>query len=312
MAQRLRTICFLVVCCSVAFPVFAQPLPVAINTTRIEITAAPGENVASSFAFWNGTDEFLPVHLEAANFAPQDEAGHVTVGARIPDGNSLKEWVKPEYTDLNVAPKQEFEFKFSVDVPPTADPGTHYGVLLVATAPVSKDGGAAVQVKIGPIILVKVLGEVKEKVALESFSVTRFAESPPIAMEARFRNEGTVHEAPAGDIEVRNMFGSLMATGTLPARNVLPFAVRKIEISVGDGVWLGRYAVTLHATYGESGESLDSREIIWVVPWKTQGWKALLVLGLAVWVSVARRRFRAFWYVLKTGLPPPPEEHRNS
>jgi len=293
--------------------VYAQPLPVSINTTRIEITAAPGENVASSFTFWNGTDEFLPVHLEAADFAPQDEAGHVTVGASIPEGNSLKDWVHLEYTDLAVAPKTEFEFRFTVDVPTTADPGTHYGVLLVATAPVTRAGGAAMQVKIGPIILVKVLGEVKEKLGLESFSVPGFLESPPIALEMRFRNEGTVHEAPAGDIEVRNMFGSLVATGTLPARNVLPGAIRKIEASVGDGLWLGRYAVTLHATYGEDGETLFASTVIWVVPLRTQGWKALLVLGLAVWVIVARRRFRAFWHVLKTGLPPPPpEESHNS
>ena len=32
-----------------------------------------------------------------------------------------------------------------------------------------------------------------------------FCESPPIPIEARFRNEGTVHEAPQGTIEVRNI-----------------------------------------------------------------------------------------------------------
>src|SRR5438132_7266173 len=47
-------------------------------------------------------------------------------------------------------------------------------------------------------------------------------------IEARFRNEGTVHEAPQGTIEVRNLFGSVVATGTLPVRNVLPGVVRRI------------------------------------------------------------------------------------
>src|SRR5437667_9498419 len=41
----------------------AAPLPVAINPTRIEITASPGDQVESSFKFWNGTDTDLPVHL---------------------------------------------------------------------------------------------------------------------------------------------------------------------------------------------------------------------------------------------------------
>jgi hypothetical protein len=290
---------------SFAVPVFAQPLPVAINTTRIEITASPGEKASSSFTFWNGTDEFLPIHLEGADIAPQDEEGHVTVGEKIPEGNSLKEWLHPELNDFAVAPKQEFLLKFTVDVPTTADPGTHYGALLVATAPVTQAGGAAVQTKIGPIILVKVLGDVKEKLTLESFTMARFTESPPIALKARFKNEGTVHEAPSGSIEVLNMFGGLVATGTLPVLNVLPGAVRKIESSVGDGLWLGRYTVLFRAAYGVGGEELDAKRIIWVVPWRTQGWRVLLMLGLVTWAIVARRRFKAFFYVLKTGLPPP-------
>jgi len=149
------------------------------------------------------------------------------------------------------------------------------------------------------------MDRLKEKLALESFSVPRFAESPPIALEVRFRNEGTVHEAPAGDIEVRNMFGSLVATGTLPARNVLPGAIRKIETSVGDGLWVGRYVLTLRATYGESGESLASRQIIWVVPWRTQGWKVLLAISFIAFVIWKRRNFGRAWYALRTGKPPP-------
>jgi hypothetical protein len=49
----------------------------------------------------------------------------------------------------------------------------------------------------------RVSGQAKEKLTLESFSLPRFAESPPIALEARFKNEGTVHEAPQGTIEGR-------------------------------------------------------------------------------------------------------------
>jgi hypothetical protein len=225
-------------------------LPVSINTTRIEITASPGDHAASVFTFWNGTDEFLPVSLEAQDFAPSDEQGHVSVGAEIPEGNSLKEWIHPEYPQIDVAPKTEFEFKFSVDVPKTADPGTHYGVLLVSTAPISQGSGTAIQTKIGPIILVKVQGEVEEELTLETLDMRKFLDSPPLPIEARFKNKGTVHETPQGAIEVKNMFGSLVATGTLPERNVLPGATRRIEAQItGDGPWLGRYTINLTATY---------------------------------------------------------------
>jgi len=303
--KRLLVICSIAVSACHAVATLAQVLPVAVETTRIEITGYPGESASSPFPFWNGTEEFLPVHLETADFAAADEEGHVAVGTRAPEGNSIKEWIHPALNDFAVAPKTEFDMRFRVDIPSTADPGTHYGVLLVTTAPIAKAGGAATQVKIGPIILVKVLGDVTEKITLESMSVARFIESPPIALEARFRNEGSVHEAPAGDIEVRNMFGVLVATWTLPVRNVLPGLVRKVDASVGDGLWFGRYTVLLNATYGDKGEKLSAVRMLWVVPWRTQGWKLLVGIGVLAFVVWKRRKFRGVWYALRTGMPPP-------
>jgi hypothetical protein len=114
-----------------------------------------------------------------------------------------------------------------------------------------------------------------------------------------------VHEAPLGDIEVRNIFGSLVATGTLPQRNVLPGVIRKVGVEIGKGLWFGRYTILLRSTYGGSPDELSVREIVWVVPWRTQGWKVLLVLDLLILSIVARRRLKLAWYFLKTGLPPP-------
>ena len=271
---------------------------------RIEFTASPGETLKGTLRFWNGTDGELPVHLEAADVSQQDEEGHAAVAEENAE-NSLKAWVTAMIPDLNVYAKAEIPLDFSIAVPANADPGSHWGEILVITAPPDQSNGTGAQVGIGVILLVRVLGEATEKLELESVSAPRFTESPPIALEARFRNDGTVHEAPVGDIEVRNMFGWLVATSTLPVRNVLPGVVRKVEASVGDGLWLGRYTVLLSATYGDSPQQLVARKIIWVLPWRTQGWKALLALGFAVLSIVARRRIKMAWYFLRTGLPPP-------
>ena len=94
----------------------AAPLPVAVNPTRIEITASPGDQIESSFKFWNGTDADLPVHLGGFDIGPQDEEGHATVEGEDAT-NSLKAWLKPAYPDLNIAPKQEITLPFSLDIP---------------------------------------------------------------------------------------------------------------------------------------------------------------------------------------------------
>lgn len=282
----------------------AQPLPVAVNPTRIEITASPGDHVESSFKFWNGTDSDLPIHLEAVDVAAQDELGHAAVEAEAA-ANSLKSWVTPEYSDLNVAPKQQITLPFSIDVSVNADPGSHWGAVVAITAPSVGGSGAAVQVRTGVILLVRVLGDAVEKLTLEDFSVPKFAENPPIALEVRFRNGGTVHEAPVGNFEVRNIFGTLVATGTLPVRNVLPGVARRMDASVGEGFWLGRYTVLLSATYGDAGEKLSASRTIWVVPWRELWPWALFAAVLVALAIVARKRFAAALCVLRTGQPPP-------
>jgi len=282
----------------------AEPLPVAVNPTRIEITASPADEIQSSFTLWNGTDTDLAMHLEGADIGPQDEEGHAVV-EKQDAANSLKSWLTPGQPDVTIAPKQKIALPFSVDIPANADPGSHWGALLAITAPIGQANGTAVSVRAGVILLVRVSGQVREKLVLESLSVPRLSESPPIALEARFKNEGTVHEAPRGTIEVRNMFGSLVATGTLPVRNVLPGVVRKMDVSVGDGIWLGRYTVLLRARYGDGNQELSARNIVWVVPWRTQGWKLLLAFGFVLWVVLVRKRFRRAWYALRTGLPLP-------
>jgi hypothetical protein len=271
---------------------------------RIEFIASPGETLKGTLRFWNGTDTELPVHLEAVDVSQQDEEGHAAV-AEEHAANSLKAWVTPMIPDLNVFPKAEIPLDFSIAVPANAEPGSHWGEILVITAAPDQPNGTAAKVGIGVILLVRVLGEATEKLTLESVSAPRFTESPPIALAARFRNDGTVHEAPLGDIEVRNMLGWLVATGTLPLRNVLPGVIRKIDASVGDGLWFGRYTVLLHATYGDNGQELVVRQYVWVVPWRTQGWKALLGIGVLAFVIWKRRNFGRAWYFLRTGSPPP-------
>lgn len=282
----------------------AQPLPVAVSPTRVEMTASPGDHIESSFKFWNGTGSDLPIHLEAVDVGPQDELGHAAVEPEAAV-NSLKSWVTPEYSDLSVAPKQEITLPFSMDVPVNADPGSHWGALVAITAPAQGGTGAATQVRTGVILLVRVLGDAKEKLTLDSFSVPTFLQSPPIALEARFQNEGTVHEKPQGTIEVRNIFGALVATGTLPVLNVLPGVARKLDAWVGEGFWFGRYTVNLAATYGDNGEKLSATRTIWVVPWRKLWPWALLAVVLLTLVMVARKRFAAAFYVLRTGQAPP-------
>ena len=81
--------------------------------------------------------------------------------------------------------------------------------------------------------------------------------------------------------------------------------VRKVEGSVGEGFWFGRYTMHLAATYGDNGEKLSATRTIWVVPWRKLWPWAIFAAVVAALAVVARKRFAAAWYVLRTGQEPP-------
>jgi hypothetical protein len=279
---------------------FAQSLPVALTPTRFEFAGSSGDTLTGTLEFWNGTDAFLPVSLESADFEPQGEAGHVSVGARQSPEDSLKDWVKPALSSLAVAPKQSIHLAFSIMIPPHADPGTHWGVILVKSQPAGSGGGSAIQSSVGAIVLLQVQGEHREAMHLESFEAPRFLEAVPVSFVLRLRNEGTVHLKPSGSIAVRNVFGKEVARAPLPEWNVLPGAVRRFEVKAGDGFWFGRYTAELDATYGRDRHIIQGSVKFWVVPWKTAGPTAVVWVGLAVFVIVKRENFKTAFRVLRT------------
>jgi hypothetical protein len=77
-----------------------------------------------------------------------------------------------------------------------------------------------------------------------------------------------------------------------------------MDVSISDGLWLGRYTAEIEATYGKDRHVLTHGVTFWVVPWK----KLLVEVGIAtaflVLVYVWRNRFGAAWHVLRTGEEP--------
>lgn len=75
----------------------AQPLRISIDPAHLEVEIAPGDRFTSAFTLWNGTDEFLAVHLRGEDFTPQGEKGELRVGGPEAAANSLKTWLEPAY-----------------------------------------------------------------------------------------------------------------------------------------------------------------------------------------------------------------------
>ena len=92
-------------------------------------------------------------------------------------------WVRPSSPDVTIAAGEEPSLNFALDVPANADPGSHWGTLLAITGPQNAGPATIINTRLGLLILVRVRGDEREKLTLESASAPRFTDSPPIALE---------------------------------------------------------------------------------------------------------------------------------
>ena len=265
-----------VMCFVVHAAVAAGPIPVTVSPARFEFAANPGERVGDVLTFWNRTDVALPIQIEAVDFRPDGEDGKIVVGAGEDSRYSLRDWVQLSMVATTVGPGAKVSLPFSIAVPTGIVPGSRWGVLRVSTEAVESDSSQAARDQISANVILRVRGAAEERIALAGFSAERATTSGTIAFTARFQNDGRVNEKPEGSIRVYSMLGREVAVVALPAQNVLPGAVRKVQATLDSMLGFGRYRAELVASYG-AGQSVFGTAAFWVVP-KGVVWGLVVVL----------------------------------
>jgi hypothetical protein len=106
-----------------------------------------------------------------------------------------------------------------------------------------------------------------------------------------FKNTGTVHFEPRGQIVITNMFGQV--AGTVPIEGVvtLPTSVKKMQFDWNvSGFLFGRYSATATILDGEGNTLTSSTVGFWVVPvWYTVAFLVLLIIIFFIIRFIKRR-----------------------
>ena len=262
----------------------AEGVRIGITPSRFEFTAYEGSVVEEALQFTNGTDEWLSLNLEGADFRPEGESGDIVVGETSDERRSLAGWIIPGDGEY-VAPAQgTVLLPFSIAVPRNAAPGVYWGVLVVRT-----EGS----VHLGSILFLTVRGEAREGLSLESFFEPSHGSGSGTSagFVVRLRNNGETLLKPEGAITLLR-FGREVLRLPLPVENVLPVAVRRLEVPLAESLGLGSYGAMLEIRYGLERRVIRAQTTFWVVPWL----KVLVVFGVlaaggTVW-AFGRRRVR--------------------
>ena len=202
---------------------------------------------------------------------------------------SMRSWFRP-IGQITLKSKQIRALPLTIDIPKTAAPGGYYAVVrFSASAPGIDSSGVSLSASIGALVFLRVNGDAQEKLSIAGFNTVTNQNKPkslfegiPILFAVRVKNEGNVHEQPAGRIMITDMFGKTIAglNVNLPPRNVLPGSIRRFETPldktvIGNKMLFGRYTAKLELTYGANKQTLTKTTTFWVIP-------VSLIIGIIV------------------------------
>lgn len=265
-----------------------------ISPVLVELNGETGKNYTIDIKVRNVTKSDLYFKSSVDDFGAKDETGSPSIileDSSEPLATSVKGWVT-NIPDFWLASGDERIINANVLIPPTAEPGGHYGVIRFSGHEnVTDSGNVGLIASAGTLLLVSVKGDIKESLELTSFEASKDGttgiafESGPITLVSRFTNTGSVHLKPVGQIEVKDAFGNSVAT--LPVNeamgNVLPDSTRRFESTL-DKTWLfGQYSADISIAYGNTGQAIVQNMTFWVIPWKII-LVALLLLGTVLFI----------------------------
>lgn len=255
----------------------------------------PGGTAQEIIKVRNVSDTNQTFFLEVFDFKPAGESGTPQF---LLEGNtenysySLASWINVSKAPITLKPNESAARNFTINVPKNAEPGGRYAGILFGTSPPKTRGTqVAISNKVGSLLLVRVSGDANETAILTEFSTpSNFYEYPPVDFVVRVENKGNVHVVTKGTIDIKNVFGSTVASLSVNEKNgnVLPESIRRFDKENDELTWkpggltIGRYTANLLLNYGESTtKQLTGSVSFWVIPWKI-----LLIIFLALIVLI--------------------------
>jgi len=243
----------------------------------IEEKADPGATFVRSLKITNESDVDKEFFIFKKNIKGV-EAGGVPIFAENEEemtGYEITEWIDIQEEVLNVPARGSVELPFTINVPVTATPGSHFGGLFVSAEPPKyRKIGAGVGYEVASILSIRIDGDIVDDARVRSFSTDKLLYGEKnVHFIAEVENQGNIMIRPHGHVTITNMFGSEPALVIVneALAGVFPGTKRNFEFDwIEDGFGFGRYEAILGLVYdGEKGQNtIDATLIFWVFPMK--------------------------------------------
>lgn len=265
---------------------------ISVAPALIERDVQPGSTESLSLKLSNQEQNEVTLFVATADFVGDPNQGGKPQFVDNPGPESLSSWIKIEQQKVTIGPGQSSEVKFELNVPNGAEPGSHYGAIILSQDDLTKAPGTQIGAtsQVGTLIFAKVAGEVIEKGKSLSFTTTKGSyDYPPVVFEVKFQNEGNVATKPTGLIEIYNSAGVKEDVLQINQSfgNVLPNSTRNFQEEWNPKKWLnvipriGHYRADGLLTYGLPAKTQKLGSVnFWLIPWSFLATVGGVILGI--------------------------------
>ena len=180
---------------------------VTVYPSFTDISGKRGENFKKALTILNDSEEPQTFLLEGADvrFNQNGVPQFLTVEGIPPD--SILWWLSYDKGPYLLAAGESREVPISISIPGAADPGGHYGAILVSRfgSGDKNQSAAKLESKVGSLLFVNVEGKVYRSFSVASFSSEKgLYSSLPVSFNLLVKSEGNTHLQPYGTITIRN------------------------------------------------------------------------------------------------------------
>lgn len=260
-----------------------------ISPVRSELTIEKGKSDTITITLENPADGATTAKPVVNDFvASDDESGEPRLilddNAPLPK-NDFKKLVG-NLQDVQLGPREKKDITVRVSVPADANAGGYYGAIRYVPVIGDPKNNVGLTASVGTIVLVKVPGNLTERLDLVQLSAaaksTRGSEAElykarsffthgDVAVMVRLKNSGDIHVQPFGKVLVKNMFGKIVESYEFnenqPRANILPESTRKFANDLGKRRYIGRYTIEANLGYSQgSGDLITAKSSFWYIP----------------------------------------------
>ncbi len=238
----------------------------------------PGEKTHLQIQFKNDDTSFITGQVKVADYVVSDKDGTTILveGNQPRSKYAASSWITLGENNITIPPNDVVTVDIYVSVPQDVPHCGSYAVVYFQPALPGKNelqsnlnSATGITAKIGGLINFKVNGrECRENIVISKFQAPFLQEFGPVKVNLELLSNSDIDLQPIGVVNLTNLFGRYADSQRLKDQRIFPETVKAYQLTLGHRWMIGRYKLTLNATYGSSGKKLIVSTYIWIIPWR--------------------------------------------